>query len=177
MGYFSEENVSYADGKGYSLVIMMKGCRKLMASAIDEVYGTFEKDRRCYIPQYSLHWTTVRRKVFPSDTKERLVHVYCGTGRTDAESSKLNSRLGKLSAYLTSVIGRQLTPTDEMKGGTTRCSSARTRADLVRGGHRGDKRRPQALRLLLHSDHRRDEREGRPAALQEQGIVREAVPG
>ncbi|MGM9787559.1 MAG: transposase [Candidatus Cryptobacteroides sp.] len=115
-GYFSEENVSYADGKGYSLVIMMKGCRSLVASVIDEVYGTFEKDRRCYIPQYSLYGTTVRRKVFPSDTKERLVHVYYGTGRMDAESSKLNSRLGRLSAYLSSVTGRPLSPTEEMKG-------------------------------------------------------------
>ncbi|MGM9767890.1 MAG: transposase [Candidatus Cryptobacteroides sp.] len=114
-GYFSEDNIAYADRMGYSLVIMMKGCKKIAASAVDELYGTFETDRKCSIPEYFLYGKTVKRRIFASDGKDRYVHAYFSPEKMASERRCLESRLKMLSAFLEKQLGATFNPTGEME--------------------------------------------------------------
>ena len=68
-GYFSRKNIEYMDEHGFSFVMMVKGCRKLVHSIVDEKRDTFEavgarhagaRPQRHYSVESSLRTTSER---------------------------------------------------------------------------------------------------------------------
>lgn len=107
-GYFSKANLRYMDENGYGFVIMVKGMKTLVKDLILEKKGTFEKKRSCYIREYDVSGTTVKRKMFESDKKERYFHLFYSLGRENRERSELEEKLKKMSKTLKKGEGKSV---------------------------------------------------------------------
>ena len=99
-GYFSRENIRFMDKCGYDFVIMIKGMKELVSESVLEVKGSFENRRRNSIRDYNANGTTIKRKVFLSDEKDRYVHVYYNADRCAAERNNLQAKLDKMEYAL-----------------------------------------------------------------------------
>jgi len=100
-GYFSRANIEFMDSCGYNFVIMVKGMADLVKDLILSVKGTFETKRVGYIHQYHTYGTTVKKKLFETDEKDRYFHIYYRATKEAAEIEEMEKRLEKMDAYLT----------------------------------------------------------------------------
>lgn len=105
-GYFSRENIRFMDKCGYEFVIMIKGMKELVRGSIEEVKGSFENSRKSSIRDYNVNGTTVRRRVFPSDEKDRYVHVYFSADKCAAERNEFESKLDRMEYLLKQYEGQ-----------------------------------------------------------------------
>lgn len=108
-GYFSRANIEYMDKNGYEFILMVKGCKPLTSSLIDEVHGTFEHLRSASIPHQRLSGTTVRRRLFEDDKKERFFHVFFSPFKMAEERAAFEDKLAQMSVYLSKCLGKQIT--------------------------------------------------------------------
>lgn len=99
-GYFSKTNIEYMDSCGYSFVIMVKGMGDFVREMILSVKGSFEKKRVNYIHQYHTYGTTVKRKLFVTDEKDRYFHIYYRPSKEAAEIEQMEKRLEKMAAFM-----------------------------------------------------------------------------
>ncbi len=114
-GYFCKENIQYMDENGYEFVIMIKGMKKLVRELILEVQGTFENDRRSSIRSYKVSGTTVKRKLFATDKKERYFHIFYDDGKKAAEREKFESKIDRMGKKLKECMGEPIHPGGEYK--------------------------------------------------------------
>lgn len=105
-GYFSRENIKYMDKCGYDFVIMVKGMKALVNDAVKEVKGTFEDSRQYTIRRFGVNGTTVERTVFPSDARNRYLHIYYSYSKAAAEREQLEQKIDKLAAYFKKLEGQ-----------------------------------------------------------------------
>lgn len=105
-GYFSKKNIRYMEENGFAFVIMVKGCRRLVASLVEGARGTFETDRDCSIRSYRVYGKTVRAKLYEDDTAERFFHIYYGTSRQSAEREQLERTLDRMRLSLDRSLGK-----------------------------------------------------------------------
>lgn len=106
-GYFSRENLRMMDEKGYSFVIMAKGMAAFLDGVIDEVKGKFESKRGSYIDEYETYGTTVVKKLFESEEKERCIHVYHSTDKEGAERKQTESSIRQMKLFLNKHKGEK----------------------------------------------------------------------
>ncbi len=99
-GYFDRKNFLYMDECGYSFIIFVKGMKALVRELILEAKGSFEKKRICYIPKYGVAGTTIRRKMYESDEKERYFHLYYSVSRENRERLELEENLKKMKEVM-----------------------------------------------------------------------------
>lgn len=99
-GYFSKENINDMDDKGYSFVIMLKGCKNLVASLVMSVRGTFEDSEKCWNKRYSMYGTTVEQKLYADDKKNRYFHIFYSPARAAAEQASFRIDLEKCEKVL-----------------------------------------------------------------------------
>jgi transposase len=109
-GYFCKENIDFMDENGYSFVIMVKGMKSLVSETILQVQGTFENDRRNSIRTYKVSGTTVKRKLFASDKKDRYFHIFYDDGRKAAEREKLEYKIDRMAKKLKECMGEPIRP-------------------------------------------------------------------
>ena len=107
-GYFSEPNIHYMDKCGYEFIIMMKGMKDLVKSLVLEVKGTFEEDRKYSIRKYKVCGITVKKRLFPSDKKERYFHIYYNERKRSIEHEKFESRIDDMLYTLSKYEGKPL---------------------------------------------------------------------
>ncbi|MGN1157611.1 MAG: transposase, partial [Agathobacter sp.] len=105
-GYFSRENIRYMDKCGYDFVIMVKGMKALVNDAVKEARGTFEDSRQYTIRRFGVNGTTVERTVFPSDERNRYLHIYYSYSKAAAERQQLEQKIDKLAAYFKKLEGQ-----------------------------------------------------------------------
>lgn len=108
-GYFSRENIRFMDRCGYDFVIMIKGMKDLVSGSVLETKGSFENSRRHSIGDYNANGTTIKRKVFLSDEKDRYVHVYFSADRCAAERNILQAKLDRMEYTLGKLEGKPVT--------------------------------------------------------------------
>lgn len=106
-GYFSKENIRYIDKNEYSFIIMCKGCKALVSSLVLEQYGSFETRREAAIRSYKVYGTTVSRKLYEDDTKDRYFHIYYDPFRQAAERECLEQKIEKLRQFLDKHLGKE----------------------------------------------------------------------
>ncbi len=109
-GYFAKQNLFYMDENEYSFIIMAKGKAGFLHKLIEEAMGTFELDRRCLISRFRVMGTTIIRKLFPDDTRDRFryVHVYFNELRAAAERDRMEDNLCKWTTELSKCIGKRI---------------------------------------------------------------------
>ena len=101
-GYFSKENIQYIDDNNYSFIIMVKGCKALVSSIVEEKRGTFETNRECAIRAYRVYGTTVQHRLYEDDKKERYFHIYYNQAKQAAERERLEQKVEKFQQFLES---------------------------------------------------------------------------
>ena len=99
-GYFSRSNIRHLDTHGYSFIIMVKGMSSLVDSLILENKGTFENKWAKHIDEFDVYGTTIKRKLYESDSKDRYFHLYHNSSREGNERALLAKKLRHMKAYL-----------------------------------------------------------------------------
>ncbi|MEE1034986.1 MAG: transposase [Agathobacter sp.] len=109
-GYFCKENIRFMDDNKYDFVIMVKGMKSLVSSLILEVQGSFENDRRNSIRAYKVSGTTVKRKLYAGDSRERYFHIYYDDGKKAGERERFEDRIDRMSRKLRDLMGEPVRP-------------------------------------------------------------------
>lgn len=107
-GYFCKENIRFMDKCGYEFIIMMKGMKSLVKDLILQVKGSFEEYREYSIRDYRVNGITVKRKLYPSDERERYFHIYYSDRRKAAERENIELRVDQMAQFLQEHEGRAL---------------------------------------------------------------------
>ena len=109
-GYFSRANIRYMEENGFSFIIMVKGCRKLVSRLVAEHRNTFETDRDCLVRAFRVYGKTVTAKLYEDDTQERFFHLFYNASRQAAERQQLEQLLSRLETFLDKHVGTAVTP-------------------------------------------------------------------
>ena len=109
-GYFCKENIRFMDDNGYDFVIMVKGMKSLVSSLILEVQGSFENDRRNSIRAFKVSGTTVKRKLYAGDSKERYFHIFYDDGKKAGERENFEDKIDRMSRKLRDLMGEPVRP-------------------------------------------------------------------
>lgn len=109
-GYFSRKNLVYMEQNGYSFLIMVKGMKEFISSAIMENQGCFENSRAKYIDRYDVYGTTVKRFLYEGDQKKRNIHIYFSDGRAYSEKQEIKQKIRRLKEYLNKCVGKECAP-------------------------------------------------------------------
>lgn len=104
-GYFSRGNLNYLDENGMPFVIMAKGNANFINGFVKEVQGTFEDDRKKRIGKYKVYGTTLRRNLFPTDDKNRYIHVFFNDLKAAVERENLEAKIERMERNLKKLIG------------------------------------------------------------------------
>lgn len=99
-GYFSRGNIKCLDAYGYSFIIMMKGMNSLVNSLILERKGTFENKWAKHIDEFDVYGTTIKRKMYESDEKERYFHLYHSSTKEGNERALLAKKLRQMKVHM-----------------------------------------------------------------------------
>lgn len=105
-GYFSKANIAYMDKNKYEFVMMVKGCKPLVSGLIDQLQNTFEKKDACALITHHINGTTLKRKLFPEDSKERYFHVYFSPMKYTTERMALDNTLIQMQKMFDRCIGK-----------------------------------------------------------------------
>ena len=109
-GYFCKENISFMDENGYDFVIMIKGMKSLVSELVLQVQGGFENDRKNSIRAYRVSGTTVKRKLFATDRKERYFHIYYDDGKKAYERERFEYKIDRMGKKLKELMGEPIRP-------------------------------------------------------------------
>ena len=109
-GYFSKENIRFMDDSGYDFVIMVKGMKKLVSEVVLENRGTFEDNRKNSIRAYKVSGTTIRRKLYADDRKERYFHIYYSDGKKQSEREEFEEKIDRMGKKLKECMGLPIRP-------------------------------------------------------------------
>lgn len=99
-GYFSQGNIKCLDLHGYSFIIMVKGMNALVDSLILEKKGTFENKWVQHIDEFDVYGTTIKRKMYESDEKERYFHLYHDSVKEGSERALRAKKLRQMKQYM-----------------------------------------------------------------------------
>ena len=81
---------------------MVKGCKALVSSIVEEKRGTFETNRECAIRAYRVYGTTVQHRLYEDDKKERYFHIYYNPAKQAAEREQFEQKVEKFQQFLES---------------------------------------------------------------------------
>lgn len=105
-GYFSKKNLDYMDDCGYDFIIMVKGMAALVDHLILENKDTFEDDHDCSIREFKVYGTTIRKRVYESDKKNRYIHLFYSDIKKAKEREALENKIEKMENGLKRLIGK-----------------------------------------------------------------------
>lgn len=104
-GYFSRGNLNYLDENRMPFVIMAKGNANFINGFVKGVQGTFEDDRKKRIGKYKVYGTTIRTNLFPTDDKNRYIHVFFNDLKAAVERENLEAKIERMERNLKKLIG------------------------------------------------------------------------
>ena len=114
-GYFCKENIEFMDENGYDFVLMVKGMKSFVSDLVLEVQGTFENDRRNSIRAFKVSGTTVKRKLYATDKKDRYIHIYYDDGRKAKDRDAFEEKIDRMHRKLKECMGESIHPSGEYK--------------------------------------------------------------
>lgn len=108
-GYFSKDNITCLESRGYEFIIMVKGMKDLVSDIIESRKGSFETSQSCSIRSYKAYGTTVVSHLFADDEKDRYLHIFFNPLRQAKEREKLEARLETMEKTIKANIGNFVT--------------------------------------------------------------------
>ena len=109
-GYFAKENLFFMDLHNYDFVIMAKGKVEFIRNLIEEAMGTFELEREFLIKKFQLQGTTIKKKIFENDKRDRprFVHVYYNELVAAVERRKLEEQISRWEKELGKCLDKKV---------------------------------------------------------------------
>lgn len=107
-GYFSKKNIKMLDDNEYEFIIMMKGKKDLVSEEVLNIKGSFEADWDNLNTKYSIFGTTIKRKLYEDDSKDRYMHIYFNHNLEAQERSKILNKVMQLQENLEKRIGMKI---------------------------------------------------------------------
>jgi len=107
-GYFSKDNIHYMDSCGYDFVIMMKGMASLASELVLENKGRFEESRKNLIKHHYVYGTTVVRKLYADDDRQRYFHLYHSARKVADETRELETKVQRMASAMDKAKGRKV---------------------------------------------------------------------
>ena len=77
--------------------------------------GTFENDRRNSIRAFKVSGTTIKRKLYANDKKDRYFHIYYDDGRKASDREKLEDKIDRMGRKLRELMGEPVHPGGDYK--------------------------------------------------------------
>ena len=108
-GYFSKDNITCLEGKGYGFIIMVKGMKELVSNIIESRKGSFETSQSCSIRSYKAYGTTVASRLFADDEQDRYLHIFFNPLRQAKERERLEAKLEAMEKNIKANIGNFVT--------------------------------------------------------------------
>lgn len=108
-GYFSEANIHYMDEKNYDFLIMVKGMKPFIKQIVLDNKGTFEETYSNVISEYGISGTTIKKKLFHTDIRERYIHLYFNEYKAAIEKSELVEKIEEMRKYIEKHQGENIT--------------------------------------------------------------------
>ena len=99
-GFFSKENISYFDRHNLDFIIMAKGWKRFVRSAVLKVVSTFENREKTYIPRYGVYGTTTKCELFGA---ERYLHIFYKPETVAWEQNALREKMENWENKLTKL--------------------------------------------------------------------------
>ena len=114
-GYFCKENIEYMDSCGYSFVMMVKGMSSFVSEMVLEKRGSFEDSRTNNIRRHSVYGTTVKKKLYVTDEKDRYFHIYHNPYKEASERDDVEEKIERLTRFLEKQIGTEYEPSSAVE--------------------------------------------------------------
>ena len=105
-GYFSKENIRFMDESGFDFVIMVKGMAAFVNQLVFESKGTFENKRSCSVREYQAYGTTVKKKLYASDEKDRYFHIFHSIMKEATEREQVEAKVERMAKCLEKHEGK-----------------------------------------------------------------------
>ena len=109
-GYFSRANLQYLEQNHYQFLIMVKGCKKLVSSLVLNNLGSSETNVACLSSRFGIYGTTIERKLFDEDKKNKYFHLYYSDSKAAAERAQIETELKRIEDALQKGIGFEFEP-------------------------------------------------------------------
>lgn len=88
---------------------MVNGCKPLVSGLVDEFRGSFETKRGCSLQKRHVNGTTVKRKLFPEDEKERHLHLFYSPLKAMKDRCRFEEELKLMQQMFDRCRGEQIT--------------------------------------------------------------------
>ena len=92
-----------------TIVSMTKQPRKQTLSVVLENKNTFENTWSKHIDEYDVYGTTVKRKLYETDSKDRYFHIYHSIVKEGNERTLLSKKIRQMKAYLNRNTNKVMT--------------------------------------------------------------------
>lgn len=99
-GYFSKENIEYMDACGYSFVMMVKGMASFVSELVLSRQGEFEKNWDNNVRKYSVYGTTVKKKLYVTDERDRYFHIFHNPYKEAAQRDDVEEKIERMEKFL-----------------------------------------------------------------------------
>lgn len=109
-GYFSKDNICFMDDNGYDFIIMVKRMKALVSEIVLGQRGSFEDNRKNSIRPYKVSGTTIRRKLYADDKKERYFHIYYSDSKKQSEREMFEEKIDRMGKKLKECMGLPIRP-------------------------------------------------------------------
>lgn len=109
-GYFSKANIAYLDEHKFAFVLIIKGCKPLVADIIDEVRDSFEDSFRHSLRQRGLSGVTLERKLFDQDAGNRYFHLFFNPAKKARERMRIQEEIARMQRIVASFHGKPFEP-------------------------------------------------------------------
>ncbi len=95
--------------------MMTKGMAACVSELVLQVRGTFEDDRDCNIYDYDVYGTTVEKKLYVTEEKDRYFHIYHSTYKEAAERADIEEKVDKIRRFLERNVGQEVDISDSIE--------------------------------------------------------------
>lgn len=106
-GYFSKANIEYMDQNNFQFIMMIKGCKQLVSSIIDEHRQTLEFKREYHISGLQIQGKTIKRELYQGDKKQRYFHLFYSPAKAYEERKDLDLKIKNLTEMCRNCIGKK----------------------------------------------------------------------
>lgn len=108
-GRITPQTLDFLDNNRYGFIIKLDGRNSLIRDVVQSVKSSFEDKYECRIRGYYLFGTTIQTKVFPSDHKERYLHIFHNDEMQADERIKSDHFFNNIEDYFEMMKGRKIT--------------------------------------------------------------------
>lgn len=105
-GYFSRANIEAMDAGAHAFLLMVKGRKRLVASLVEKVRGTFESSLAARAGRSGVYGTTVETKLWEDDKRTRFVHVFHSAALEAAERADMEAQMDRAERWLAAHVGQ-----------------------------------------------------------------------